>query len=191
MPYSIEEVYPPELHSEMKAYEDVLNSTIESNSNEVIANFDENHGALMMTKLYEKTQHSFAIVAGDLNGKISNKKNYQEALTNCLEEKKVKARILLMDTPKEDSKAYQIILKNRDLRKNEIEIKFATSETVSYLNSAFENGGKKIHFAIFDENKFRIETSTETYSALGSFNNSERAKLLLKIFDEAFKTAKA
>jgi hypothetical protein len=189
MALKIEEVYHPDLHTEMNAYNEVLEKAIKSNSIEPIANFDENHGALLMTKLFENTAGKIAMLVGDFNGDISSKPNYIEALRNCLEVKGVKIRVLILERPKSDSIAYKLILESREKRGPDVQIRFATPKTNEFIKSSFEAGDKILHFSVFDENKFRLELSPETYKAVGSFNNTDQSKFLLNIFDEAFKTA--
>ena len=191
MPMNISEVYPKDVQAEMLAYEIVLNRAMESNSSDLIPNSDENHASLMMTKLLENTTSEFSMIVGNFDGRVSSKPNYLEAMRDCLDNKKVKVKILFLEAPKADSVVYKLLIENKATRTDSNDIRFyqAKEETIDYLRAQFDKGKEVPHFSVFDNNKIRYENSPSNFSGWGSFNNEENASMLLNVFATAIKKA--
>ena len=140
-----------------------------------------------MVCILEKTKKQLTMVVGKFDGNISNKPNYIAAFENCLK-KKIPVRVIFVDedSPNYTSQACQLL--NKYASNGNIFLNKATSTTREILKNNFNNDDKLVHFSVFDEDKYRVETVPEKYAAYGSFNDSGYSNKLLNIFDKLLPT---
>ena len=79
------------------------------------------------------------------------------------------------------SNAYQLLKKAEEENKA-VEFMTASSDFKKTLTTSTSI----IHFTVFDDNKFRIETDTKNFLAFFSFNDEKNAKALSNVFDSEF-----
>ena len=171
--------------AELKVYVEILNDAIASNSGKVLPNSGENHAAIMMSKFFSVTDKTVNMVVGQFSGKVSNKPTYLNALEKFLQKEDVNVKVLVLEKLNTASLAYNTLLEYKNQKGKNIRIESATMKAKDHLKQAF--GAKEIlHFAVFDNNKYRLEIVPKKYSALGCFNDSDRASQLLSIFNAAF-----
>lgn len=165
---------------EIKAYQDLVNSMAEKNSTELLPNAGEIHAAIVMSKLFDKTDHTVNMALGSFSGKVSNQDNYLQSLENCIN-KHVKFRILFLDNPNEESAAYNLLM-SKKAQNYPIEFSLASPET----RARFQKKDKPFHFAVFDSDKYRLEVDTSQHIAWVCFNSPENAAKLNAMFDQVF-----
>jgi len=169
------------MSEELKLYQQLVNEKAKAKSPDILPNAGHQHAAIAMSKLFDNTEHIAKMVLGSFSGKISDQANYIHSLEKCID-KNVSFEIIFLETPNENSLAYQL-LKQKKGNGHNIVFKNASADFKSFLT----RDGKPKHFAVFDDDKFRFEKDTEEYLALFSFNDKDNSKYLSTIFDQEFK----
>ncbi len=170
--------------SEIESYDRLLTKLLTEDSDEIFPNSDEYHASLLMSKLLDNTNKSFCMVVGSFEGSISNKLNYIESLTKCLDKPEVNGEVLILEEPNKQSLGYKILKASQ-----KVKIYHANDEARKIIQELQKTSDidKTPHFSYFDDDKFRYEISTNTYSGFGGFNNKEFVKKLSKSFSKAIK----
>ena len=185
------ELYPNDLKEEMLSYEKILDEAIFNHSSTFVPNSGEFHASLMISKMLENTSRETYMLVRCFDGAVSNKPNYIASLNKCLFEKNIKAHILILGhtetvgVPNLKSEAYNSFLKAKSERDNDIEIFYATNDTLELLKKEFNNLTIVPNFALFDDDKLRFEASPDDYSGWGSFNSKDKNLKFKYIFHEA------
>lgn len=165
--------------STLKEYQDLIDKMAETRSSEILPNAGADHAAIVMAKMFEKARESVNMIVGSFDGAVSNKENYLSKLEECIN-RKIQFKIIFLDTPNKNSKAYSLLKRKRDEGCN-ISFSSASADTKGKLSK----GGQIKHFSVFDDDKYRFEKDTSNYLAWCCFNDKRNAANLLGIFDEA------
>lgn len=163
---------------DLKLYQELVDTKAEQDSSDILPNAGDAHAAIVMSKMFEKTLKSVKMVVGSFDGKVSNQANYLEKLEICIN-KKIPFQIIHLEPINTASKAYKL-LKTKKKEGYDITIKTASPALRKTLT---KDNGEIVHFAVFDDNKFRFEKDSKNYIALFSFNDKVHAQSLLKVFD--------
>jgi len=159
----------------IKAYKKYIYNLAEKASNEVFLNSSSEHAACVMSNIFRKSQRSVNILAGDLNGGISNNQDYITELKRFLD-RNGRVRILL-NSYKEGSYPTIFYLLNDYIDTDQVEVKVTNEKLL--LRS------KEVHFTLGDESMIRIEHDIKKYLAYGNFNFSS-ADMWLSKFNEMY-----
>lgn len=164
--------------SDLRAYQELVNTKANEESHELLPNAGEKHAAIVMSKMFDLTKHEVNMIVGSLDGKVSNQTNYMESLIKCVE-RGIRINMLFLNTPNKSSQALNY-LKQKKSEGAPITLKLADQKEMKRYAK------KEIHFSIFDDNKFRYEKDTKNYLAWFCFNNAEIAKSLKSLFKLSF-----
>ena len=169
-----------DIMSTLEEYKELVNKKADDNSPDILPNAGKDHAAIVMAKMFEKTNHTVDMIVGSFDGKVSNQDDYLDNLKKCVE-KGVRFNIIFLDSPNNDSKAYNYLKSKKD---NGYKISFyqATDEAKERLKKQ-SNTGDFIHFSVFDEDKFRFEKDTKNYLAWFSFKDELNASALKSTFN--------
>lgn len=164
-----------------------------TNSPQVFANHDSKYAAVALSILFHKTEHKFCLIVDRFKGDISNDIHYISALTDCLE-RGVKAEILTLKQPNQDSIGFQILNKYREKDKSQVKIKVASQKSIDAIRNSMKKGllnfDETHNLGVFDDNKYRLEYMPSDFKAFVSMNNSKTAAIHRQTFDEAFSVGK-
>ncbi len=176
----------PELNSlelsEIQSYDRLLTKLLIEESTEIFPNSDEYHASLLMSKLLDNTSKSFCMVVGSFEGSISNKPNYIDSLKKCLDKPDVEGKVLILEEPNTLSLGYKILKASQKVKM------YHANEEARKIIQSLQKTFKKDeipHFSFFDQDKFRYEISTTTFSGFGGFKNEDYVKKLSDVFSSA------
>jgi hypothetical protein len=148
---------------------------------DIVLNRGMYFASVMMAEMLGQTRKDLAMVVGSFNGKISNRKNYLENLQKCVSNG-VNIRILFVDEPNPRSEALQLIQRARSEGRN-VKLYRASEAAIEQIRKYSKPEGNIVHFAVFDNDKYRFESVIDTFTAIGSFNDKKTAGSLLEKFD--------
>jgi hypothetical protein len=140
----------------------------------VFANSGQDHACIVMSNIFRTAKNHVNIFARDLRGDVS-KGEYLTSFENYLKTPGTSMSVLLEETPKPQSQAFEILKRHK--RDN---VKVYLINAVA--KAAFTENGVLNHFTTADNRMFRFETDTEKYMAVCGFNDSGTVKIL----DERF-----
>ena len=168
----------------MKDYKAYINQLASSKSTDSFVNSGADHASVVLSTLFKHANKTVYLFSGNLNGAVSDDKEYRNELLKFLT-RGGELKILLESYNEDlEPKIFKILRLAKNLGfKVQIKKHRATMHD--------SNSNKKIHFAVSDTNAYRLENDTVKYLATGSFNDSENAEYLIKIFDKIFGSEKS
>ena len=140
--------------SELGDYQEMINNKAAENSTEVLPNAGKDHAAIVMSKLFDKTTKSVKMAVGSFAGPVSNQSNYLASLKCCVE-RNIPIQVIFLEEPNLSSIAYQFL---SEMKANNYPIAFKKAD--EGFKEKLSKGNSKIHFAVFDDNKYRFEKDT-------------------------------
>lgn len=143
-------------------------------------NKDENHGALVMSLLFNKAKESIKIFCGNYAGNICDKNIYMKSLFEALD-RGVSLKIVFENQPNDKSECYKKLFSSLTKNNNLVEMRILNSE---YRQNLFTQFGEILHFTIVDSNKFRYETDPVNFKAFCNFDDKDNAEILNSNFDK-------
>lgn len=164
-------------------YQKLVNLKASKDSTDILANAGQDHAAIAMSKLFDKTETIVKMVVGSFDGAISEKSNYLESLESCIN-RGVKFEIIFLEPRNTTSTAYNYLLRSKKAGRD-ITFKDAS---VGFVKQLTAKDGQEKHFSVYDDNKFRFEKDTKNYLAWFSFNDPDKASQLITIFDSELNT---
>ena len=149
----------------------------DSQAEEAFTNSGPDRAAIVFNELFSNSSKEFRLYAGNLGGKISAKILYLSGLRQFLQKKHTILKILVEDTTKltQNTELFTILKEY----KSKIQIRES-------LVKAMSKDGKEMHFAVGDENMYRIEVDPKNFKAVGSFNDLSESKELSALFKRIF-----
>ncbi len=164
----------------LTVYQRSIESLAENKDSMVFLNSGKEHAAIVMGNIFKHAKENVRIFAGNFNGAVSCNPYYQENLSNFLK-RGGNLKILLQEYNKNKPPEIFNLFTSFDFFYPEnVDLKVSNATVVSDIDK------NAVHFAIGDETMYRLENDTENYIAKGSFNDSEKSKYLIKIFDEIY-----
>lgn len=167
----------------LKRYQEYLEDLAKRRSDEIFSNAGKNHASILMAIMFENTKKKARIFCEGFKADLIHTEPYFSTLEKYLQDGKNELSILvesdnyIHEEPicllkKYKGKGASISLKKiREADKENIFIRLNTQHC---------------NFAVFDNDKFRLEYEPEKYKAMGSFNQPEKCKALIELFDNAF-----
>lgn len=180
----------PPTEKDLRGYQRLLDDAASMSDPVILPNSGKEHAALMFSKMFTETKESLSMVVGNFCGMVSDNQKYLDSLKKFLCTKGVKCQILMLETPKFDSKALELLKEYQQASPENVKLRISSELTHDIAKTFFENGDKIVHWAVFDNDKFRLETSIETFSAIGGFHHPKYATLLQHAFNEVFASGK-
>lgn len=167
-------------------YRNTVSSLANSKSDFKFHNSGSNHATIVITQIFRSAADNIKIFASDLSVSVSQNPEYITALDKYLSSGK-KLQLLLEKLPtNKSSLAYDIISKRVNDNPN-IEIKQIDSDGLQYFKKSFNNAN--YHFVIGDSQMYRLETNTDSFSSICSFNDIQTASKLVEVFNKVFTSA--
>lgn len=166
----------------LEVYQSYLDDFIKSEvAEDMLFNATNLDASLLMYNLMLHTTESIKMVVGRFDGSVSEKGGYCDALQECLSEN-VSVDVIVLDELNTGSKAWRILRNGIDEGKR-IRLMKGTEETKKILLDLFPQYSGNVHFALFDDDKYRLEINPDTYAAVASFNAPEAVKKLKEVFE--------
>jgi hypothetical protein len=170
----------------MNEYREYIRNLAEQDSDVVFHNAGNKHAALVMGTMFEFANDNVKIFAGNFSGDVSNLEDYRVGLEKYLCKGK-KLQILLQEEKLNGDKEpnlFQLLRLYYIVNPEQIEIR-------KHPSKVMQSEGNEIHFATADNKMYRLEDDIVSFTATGSFNDTETAKKLNTIFDKIFYSEKS
>lgn len=158
-------------------YRVIIDSLAKSNSDIIFPNSGPIHAAIVMAKIFEKSKE-VCIYSGAFSKALTCQPEYYNALEKFLNSNKKLYLMLSKYNNENDNKAYDLIQ-----NKTNVKISLATDGFINELKTMKKDN---FHFAIGDDNIFRIEINPAEYKALFSFNNRDIVSKYKTLFNKYF-----
>lgn len=171
--------------NEYKEYKEYIRGLAQQNRNVVFFNSSADHGAFVMSTIFDNAKTAVKIYCGNFSGDISKNDHYRLSLKNYLH-RGGKLQILLQEEKLKLNpnphifdilKLYSITNDNISIRQHPYKIGMP-KEGKSDVN--------EVHFTVADDKMYRIEEDIDKFTAIGNFNDVEKSKELSKFFDTIF-----
>ena len=135
-----------------------------------------------MSGLIKKTKNELAMVVGSLSGEVSDHTIYLKEIEKAIR-RGVKISILFLQEPNRNSLLLAELLKYKNWGKD---IKFyrGNGNTNRQILEYFPKYELPVHFAVFDDDKVRVEISPNDYVGFGVINDKEYATGISKFYKE-------
>lgn len=177
----------------MENYKTYIENLAKSKDGMMFQNSSPEHACIVMTTIFKNSEKDIRIFAGNLNGRVSNnedknlKKDYIDSLIKFIEEKKGNVKIILDEFDEKflKSELFSKLQLYLFLYPKRVQIKKLNTSIFS------DNEKEKFHFTVGDDYMFRFENDTNSFSALGSFNNKDFSQKLITFFDKNFNSLEA
>jgi len=173
---------------QLSAYSDALDNLAKNNSNDTFPNKDHKHASIVLSKILKYSKSTFILFDDDLKGDIVKNDqvvSFRDSLIEFIS-RGGSLKIVISDENDDDDASLKSFLKTLvELFSEQVELKLASSEFKESMKKIY---GEKINFAVGDTNKYRLEkygdnsVDKKTGTAIGSFNNEQTSRLLLKAF---------
>lgn len=172
----------------LEKYREYLEDLAKKKSNETFTNAGKEHASILMSILLRYTNSEVRIFCEGFKPDLIMTQPYWDALTEFL--KRNNNQLLVMvETDKYTSyNPLKLLEETKKLRNND-SIKVRKIRDADKKHLFQELNTEHCNFAIFDDDKFRLEYIPEQYLAIGSFNQPDSCKRLSDLFDSAFTQA--
>lgn len=173
----------------LEKYREYLKDLAEKKSNETFTNAGKEHASILMSILFQYTNNEVRIFSEGFKPELIMTQPYWNTLNDFLKRDNNKLSIMVETNQYINDAPLSLIRKTKDRRKNNtIEVRLIQENDKKNIFNQLNT--EHCNFAIFDNDKFRLEYIPEQYLAIGSFNQPENCQKLMILFDVAFANAK-
>lgn len=156
--------------------------------NSIDSQFDNEgpeHAATVLTQML-KHSNEMRIFSGTFNSEVTNKTYFMKELDKFINEKK-ELYLILEQLPEKEkqSSALKKVIEYSKTGAYNVQYKIANPKFIEKLENSFTSN-RALHFAIGDDQSFRVETDFENYKARCNFNDKVISGKLKNIFDTYF-----
>lgn len=170
----------------LKKYQEYLEYLAKMCSNEIFSNAGKSHASILMAIMFENTKKKARIFCEGFKADLIHTEPYFGALENYLKDEKNELSVLVESDNYIDEAPVRL-LKKYNGRGASISLK--KIQEADKKNIFKKLNTPHCNFAVFDNDKFRLEYVPEEYKAMGSFNQPEKCETLINLFDNAFNEA--
>lgn len=167
----------------LNEYQLYLENLVREKSSVTFSNGGIEYAAVLMSILFKNTKHSVCMFCDGFKPELIKNDIYWSALNEYLEDKSKKL-IVIVNTDayihEEPLQALHNAQQARGFDKSIMVYKI-DKEGREMIKRQFN--GSLNHFAIFDDDMYRLEYAPLEYKAFGSFNNTSHVDLLRSLFD--------
>lgn len=151
---------------------------------QMFTNCDEKHAIEVLIRLFEGAKDEIKIFAGCLCGDVPDDPRYIAALSDFIE--RGGKLIIMLNSFKRDKALSSNIFKRLAFYKKEgRQLDVLLTDAIPYIQDG--DNRKDVHFTVCDSKAYRLETDTNTMSAVCDFNNPEIAGKYSDFFDKVVK----
>lgn len=162
----------------LEQYQKYLEFLAANKRPDIFTNAGMEHASILMAEMFKNSKNKVRIFCKGFKPDLTTKEKYKTALLSYLD-KGLPLQILVKD----DQYITKSYLKTEKKENYTIEAKRITEEGLQTISEFFSS---EVNFAIFDDDKFRLEIDPSKFKAIGSFNDTNKAAILEKMFDDAF-----
>lgn len=172
----------------LEKYRDYLEDLAKRHSEETFTNAGKEHASILMSTLLNYTQGEARIFCEGFKPELITTQPYWNSLEQYLKEDSHKLYVMVETDLYLDKEPLAYLQRIKNNRKDDtIQVRRIKADSKDHLFVQLNT--LHCNFAVFDQDKFRLEYIPERYQAIGSFNQPENCGKLTQLFDNAFSQA--
>lgn len=172
----------------LKNYQDYLEYLAKEKSDEIFTNAGKAHASILMSILLKYTRNEVRIFCEGFKPDLVTTEPYWSELNRFLEKRENKISVLVESSDYLNDNPLLLLRNKKTERNNDsIKVRLIQEEDKKHIFESLNT--KHCNFAVFDNEKFRLEHIPENYQAIGSFNHPDNCNKLMRLFDASFQNA--
>jgi len=171
------------MEEELIRYQSFVSQLSDSQDGRIFLNSDTQHAVIVLKQIFDQSNDTIRIFAGNLTSHIGNNQEYITALSDFVE-KAGKVRILLNNFDRDIAKKSNLFKRLAYYKSLGKDIVIKRTTAKPYRTS--DSDKKEIHFTVGDKKAYRIETDIVNRIAECSMNSPEIASVTADFFDKLF-----
>lgn len=169
----------------MENYRKLVKKLADEGSSDLIPNGGVEHAEVLIENIFYHAKNTVRVFTGRLNARVYGAKDIVDNAKEFLQlDKNNKLQILIQEYSDDDLKqfaSHNLITMCKEQFDDMCEIKAVNDADDKNVDS---------HFVVMDEIGYRFEPNKEKPTAIGCFNDAEKAKILNQMFDKMFERGK-
>lgn len=168
-------------------YKDFLKNLAKTGSSKLFTNGGKEYASILMSVLLDNTNSVARIFSYGFRPDLVSTNEYKKALENFLSSSYKEIRVMVESDEAIDEEPIRMLKEAYGRDRRRVSLKLITPEDRKDLIDQL--GGGHRNFAVFDNDKYRMEYDPDDFKAFGSFNDVETCARLTTLFDNAFENA--
>lgn len=168
-------------------YKNFLETLASTGSSKLFTNGGKEYASILMSVLLDYTNSIARIFSYGFRPNLVLAPKYKEALERFLTTPHKELRVMVESDIAVKDEPIRMLQEAYQNGNKLVSLKLITSEDKEEIINQL--GGGHRNFAIFDNNKYRMEYDPEDFKAFGSFNDTGICTRLTTLFDNAFDRA--
>ena len=168
----------------LNEYRLFLEDLASTNSSKLFTNGGKEYASILMSVLLDKTNSIARIFSYGFRPDLVWTDPYREALNRFVGSSYKELRILVESVEAIDKEPISFLNDMFKKGNERVSVRLITEEERNIIIDQL--GGGHCNFAVYDDNKFRMEYEPEKFKAFGSFNDVTTCEKLIRLFDSAF-----
>lgn len=170
-------------------YKDFLKNLAKTGSSKLFTNGGKEYASILMSVLLDNTNSIARIFSYGFRPDLVSTNEYKQALERFLKSSYKEIRVMVETTEAVDKEPVRMLKDAYQKGNHHVSLRLITSEDRKELIDQL--GGGHRNFAVFDNEKYRMEYDPDDFKAFGSFNDVETCGRLISLFDNAFEKAES
>lgn len=168
-------------------YKTFLKNLAKTGSSKLFTNGGKEYASILMSVLLDNTNSVARIFSYGFRPDLVSTSEYKQALERFLKTPYKEIRVMVETEEAVDQEPIRMLKEAYQSSPDQVSLKLITPEDREDLITQL--GGGHRNFAVFDEEKYRMEYDPDDFKAFGSFNDVETCSRLTSLFDKAFEKA--
>ena len=187
MVYAINFIFMCRQQDIFNDYKAFLKNLAKTGSSKLFTNGGKEYASILMSVLLDNTNSVARIFSYGFRPDLISTKEYKRALENFLSSSYKEIRVMVESDEAIEEEPIRILKEAYGCDRHRVSLKLITPE--DRKNLIAQLGGGHRNFAVFDNDKYRMEYDPDDFKAFGSFNDVETCARLITLFDNAFENA--
>ena len=168
----------------LKKYIDYINKLAESKSPEIFTNGGIEYASQLMAVLFHNTEKEARLFCHGFRPDLICQQPYWNALQEYLQDDSKILHVLVECDDALHEEPMNLLRRTKERRGNDtVDYRLVKEDDREMIFRGLN--GTHCNFAVFDNNKFRLEYDPDGFKAFGSFNHENNCKRLVDLFDNA------
>lgn len=170
-------------------YKNFLEELASVASPKLFTNGGKEYASILMSVLLDRTDSIARIFSLGFRPDLISTSPYKEALEKFLKDSNKELRVMVESKMAVNEEPIEMLKKAHNNGNEKISLKIITPKDREEIIAQL--GGGHRNFAVFDDDKYRMEYNPEDFQAFGSFNDRATCRRLKGLFDQAFDRAES
>lgn len=168
-------------------YKAFLKNLAKTGSSKLFTNGGKEYASILMSVLLDNTNSVARIFSYGFRPDLVSTEEYKQALERFLSSSYKEVMVMVESDEAIDKEPIRMLKEAYQRDSHRVSLKLITPEDRKDLIEKL--GGGHRNFAVFDNDKYRMEYDPDDFKAFGSFNDVETCARLTLLFDNAFEKA--